>query len=223
MVKNSLEVDGIILEFGNKRILQDVYLKCETGTAVGLLGRNGKGKSSLFKILFGELRASSQSVRLNGNPFVGSQRSPKDIMYLPQINFVPLHLTIKRVLKDFNVSFDDLLDNFPEFEKLYNSKFKHLSSGQRRIIELFVVLTSHTKFSLLDEPFSQIMPLHIDTIKKLISREKNNKGVIFSDHMYSHILELSDYLYVISSGKTYLIKENQDLETLGYVIFNKSS
>ena len=160
-MKNLLEVDGVILEFGAKRILQDVYLKCETGEITGLLGRNGTGKSSLFKLLFGELTASSQSVRINKNTLMGSNRSPKDIRYLPQHNFVPNFLTVKSLFRDFEVDFSDLTSNFPEFEKDYKSKLVTLSSGQRRIIEIFVILTSSTKFCILDEPFSQVMPIWI--------------------------------------------------------------
>ena len=68
---------------------------------------------------------------------------------------------------------------------------------------------------MLDEPFSQVMPVHVDTIKKLILREKKNKGIIITDHLYKHIIEICDNLYVINNGKTYLTKSIQDLETLG--------
>ena len=60
------------------------------------------------------------------------------------------------------------------------------------------------------------MPLHIDTIKKLILREKENKGIIITDHLYEYIVDLSDDLYVINNGKTYLTKSVGDLATLGY-------
>lgn len=215
-MKNLLEVDGVILEFGAKRILQDVYLKCETGEITGLLGRNGTGKSSLFKILFGELTAQSQSVRINKNTLMGSNRAPKNIRYLPQHNFAPNFLTIKSLFSDFEVDFSDLTSSFPEFEKDYKSKLSDLSLGQRRIIELFVILTSSTKFCLLDEPFSQVMPIHIASIKQLILREKTNKGIIITDHLYEHITDICEHLYVISDGKTYLTNSTNDLATLGY-------
>ena len=202
-MKNILEVDSVILEFGARRILQDVYLKTETNKVTGLLGRNGTGKSCLFKILSGELISNSQSVRINGRALLGSNRTSADIKYLPQNNFVPKFLTIKRVLSDFNVEFDRLLINFPEFQRYQESKLMNLSSGQRRIIEIFIILTSKSKFCLLDEPFSQIMPLHVEKIKEIILEEKNSKGIIISDHMFDHILELSDDLYVISDAVSY--------------------
>lgn len=106
---------------------------------------------------------------------------------------------------------------FPDFEKYFHARFKTLSGGEQRIIEIYIILASDTKFCMLDEPFSQVMPVHIEPIKKLIVREKNNKGIIITDHLYKHIIDICDTLYVISDGKTYLTRSVHDLETLGYV------
>lgn len=213
---NLLEVDSVILEFDSNRVLQNVYLKSETGKVTGLLGRNGAGKSCLMKIIFGELIPNDKSIRINGNALVTSNHSPKDLRYLPQKRFIPNSLTIKRIFSDFNLDFADLIFNFPEFEKFYKSKLNNLSGGERRIIEIYTILVSKTKFCMLDEPFSQVMPIHVDSIKKLILREKENKGIIITDHIYKHIVDICDDLYVINNGKTYLIKSIEDLETLGY-------
>ena len=70
---------------------------------------------------------------------------------------------------------------------------------------------------MLDEPFSQIMPVHVDIFKKIINKEKKNKGVIITDHLYEHVIDICDDLYVISNGKIYLIKNINDLLTLGYL------
>lgn len=215
-----LEIDSVLLEFGSKRILKDVYLKSETGKVTGVLGRNGTGKSCLMKILFGELIPSDKSIRINGKALITSNRSPKDLRYLPQKRFVPNSLTIERVFNDFKLYFADLIYNFPELEKFYKSKLINLSGGERRIIEIYTILVSQTKFSMLDEPFSQVMPIHIDSIKKLILREKENKGIIITDHMYQHIIDICDDLYVINNEKTYLTRSIEDLETLGYARLN---
>lgn len=213
---NILEIDGVTLEFGYKRVLQDIYLITETGKITGLLGRNGVGKSCLMKILFGTLNPDDKSIRINGNTLPTSHRSPKDMRYLPQKRFVPNSLTVKNVFSDFNLDFSNFIHIFPEFEKLYKSKFANLSGGERRIVEIYLILVSDTKFCMLDEPFSHIMPIHIDSIKKLIIREKENKGIIITDHMYKHIIDIYDDLYVINNGKTYLTKSIEDLEKLGY-------
>ncbi len=213
---NKLEIDSVILEFDNKRVLQDVYLKSETGNVTGLLGRNGTGKSCLMKILYGELVPYNSSVRINGDSLLNSQRSPMDLRFLPQKRFVPGCLKIKRVFSDFKLDYSDFIIHFPEFRKYHNTRLRNLSGGERRIIEIYIILVSQTKFCMLDEPFSQIMPIHVDTIKKLIKREKEKKGIIITDHMYKDIIDICDNLYVINNGKTYLTKNIKDLEILGY-------
>ena len=216
-MKSVLEIDSVMLEYGFQRILQDVHLKSETGNITGILGRNGTGKSSLMKILFGELTPDSKSIRLDGMPLINSMRSPQDMMYLPQNHFIPRSLSVARIFQDFDLNWNYFVHEFPGLETLKNKKLKNISGGERRIIEIYCIVASKTKFCLLDEPFSHVMPLHIDTLKKIITNEKSNKGIILTDHLYSHILDICDDLYVISNGKTYLTECFDDLKTLGYI------
>ncbi|MDD2611183.1 MAG: ATP-binding cassette domain-containing protein [Bacteroidales bacterium] len=217
---NTLEVDSVILEFGSRRILQDVYLKSETGKICGLLGNNGAGKSCLMKIIFGELNTNNKSVRLNGETYINNKRSTDDLRYLPQYKFIPKSLSIKRIFEDFELDFMDFINEFPSFRRKFKKKFRELSGGEQRIIEIYLMLVSKSKFCMLDEPFSHVMPVYIETIKRLIVREKEKKGIIVTDHLYQNIIDISDSLYVISDGKTYLTKSVQDLETLGYININ---
>lgn len=216
-MKHSLEVDSIILEFGVKRVLQDVYLKSESGKTTGILGRNGAGKSCLMNIIYGELKTNNKSVRLNGKAIFDASRNPENLRYLPQFNFIPKSIKISRIFKDFNLNFTEFTAYFPEFEKYYNDKLKNLSGGEIRIIEIYAILASKTKFCMLDEPFSQVMPKHVSTIKHLINNEKKNKGIIITDHLYEHIIDICDEIYVIADGKTYLTKDRSDLIRLGYI------
>jgi ABC-type multidrug transport system ATPase subunit len=215
-----LEIDSVILEFDSKRVLQDVYMKSETGKVTGLLGRNGSGKSCLMKIIFGELMPNDKSIRIDGNSIYNRYRDPSDIRYLPQGCFIPKFLTLQRIFEDFELNFSDFTNEFPEFEKFYKSKFKNLSGGEQRILEIYSILASKTKFCMLDEPFSQVMPLHVETIKNLILKEKKNKGIIITDHLYKYIIDVCDNLYIINDGKTYLTKSLQDIVTLGYANIN---
>lgn len=168
----TLEVESVILEFNNKRVLQDVYVKCETNGITGILGRNGAGKSSLMNIIFGKLTPLNGTVRINNQVLMGHSRKSSDIMYLPQFDFIPKQLKLKRIFKDFNLEFLTFVNDFPEFEKYYNSKIGLLSGGERRIVEIYLILISNTRFCLLDEPFSHVMPLHVDRIKNLIKKRK---------------------------------------------------
>lgn len=219
-MKNTLEIDSIILEYGGNKILQDVFVKNETGIVTGLLGRNGTGKSSLMKIVYGDLNSTNKSIRINNKPLLGSKRSPNDMRFLPQGGFACLSFTLKSVMKDFRLDFTDFTQYFPNFEKYYHTKLKHLSSGERRIVEIYLILASSTKFCLLDEPFSKIMPLYIDEIKKLISREKLSKGIIISDHLYRHVFDVCDTIYVIQGKSTHLVNSIEEIESFGYANIN---
>jgi ABC-type multidrug transport system ATPase subunit len=213
---HSLEIDSIILEFGTKRVLQDVYLKCETGSITGLLGRNGSGKTCLMNIIYGELDIYDKSVRLDGHVILNAYREPSDFRYLPQFSFIPKDLRLKRIFNDFQLDFSKFIADFPDFEKYYHSKLGRLSGGEQRIIEIYSILASKTKFCMLDEPFSQVMPVHVETLKKILLSEKENKGIIVTDHLYQYVIEVCDDLYVLSNGKTYLTNDINDLKVLGY-------
>ncbi len=91
-----------------------------------------------------------------------------------------------------------------------------LSGGEQRIIEIYAILVSNTKFYMLDEPFSQVMPKHIDTIKKIIFNEKEKKGILITDHMFEHLIDICNEIYVINDGTTILTKDIGDIEKLGY-------
>ena len=218
---HTLEVDSVILDFNTRRVLQNVYLKSETGKITGLLGRNGTGKSCLMNIIYGELIPNDKSIRLDRKSLFDQNRDPEDMRYLPQFRFIPKSLTIKRIFKDFELDFLDFTSLFPDFEQFYHVKINKLSGGERRIVEIYTILASKTKFCMLDEPFSQVMPIHIDTIKNLIVREKQNKGIIITDHLYKHIVDICDSLYVINNGETYLTKDLKDLEKYEYVNLQK--
>ncbi|MCD4792043.1 MAG: ATP-binding cassette domain-containing protein [Bacteroidales bacterium] len=220
-MKHILETDSIILEFGEKKVLSDVYLKIKTGEIIGLLGRNGAGKSCLMNIIYGELNPFDKSVRIDGKVFFEAYKYPNIIKYMPQFNFVPQSLKLNRIFKDFNLEYDELTELFPDFSSCYNFPLRKLSGGQNRIIELYVILKSKSQFCMLDEPFSHLMPIQTEAVKKLIQKEKLNKGILITDHMYDHIIDISDRIYVIKNGKTHLINSIQEIEDLGYAKINR--
>jgi ABC-type multidrug transport system ATPase subunit len=210
-----LEADGIQLEFNGRKILSSVYIKCETGKITGLLGRNGQGKSCLMKIIHGSLKAE-KSVRIDNISRNEAFKVPYLLKYLPQFNFIPRFLTLKRVFKDFDQNFESFCSRFPEFTLSYNTSIGTLSGGEIRVVSLYVILTSPALFVMLDEPFTHLNPIQIEKVKELLHEEKANKGLLLTDHMYKHITEVSDALYVLTNGKTHLAKSMEDIEALGY-------
>lgn len=75
---------------------------------------------------------------------------------------------------------------------------------------------------LLDEPFTFLNPIQIASVKLYIQSKKTSKGFIITDHLYKHILDISDANYVLTNGKTHLVKQFSDFEKLGYISIENS-
>jgi len=214
-MKHILETDGIQLEFNNRRILSDIYLKCETGKITGLLGRNGQGKSCLMQIIYGTLKCE-KSVRIDNVSQNKAFRLPELLLYLPQFNFIPKSLSLKRIFRDFELDYSVFQIRFPEFKKQDQGHIKQFSGGEQRLIALYLIVKSKTQFAMLDEPFTHLNPTQIEKVQDLLMKEKENKGILITDHMYKNVTDITDSLYILSNGKTHLSKNPDDLETLGY-------
>lgn len=212
-----LEVDSVNLEFGEKRVLSDIYMRFETGKVSGILGRNGCGKSCLLRIIFGTLQARYSNVRFNGKAVLRPFRNPKMLRYMPQDSFIPKYLRLKNILELYSCSLAELLNDFPEYAREPNMPFGYYSFGQKRLIETWIILKSPSEFVMLDEPFSYIMPVHVEKLKGVIKNEKSGKGIIITDHLYRDLLDVSDDLYLIADGASLPIRDPVDLKRYGYL------
>lgn len=200
-----LELDSVQYAIKGRTILSDIYLQCQTGKITALTGRNGSGKSSLMKIIFGTLNAE-HNLRLDGNRHAGN-RSPALLHYLPQAGLLPASCSVKQVFEDFGVGFDEFYGHFPEFAETYTQRASRLAKGQQRIIETYLVIKSQSLFSLLDEPFTYVMPLHVSELQNILSAEKQRKGFLIADHRHDMLLPIADRVYVLSEG---FLKERKD-------------
>lgn len=214
-MNHTLEADSIELSFDGRKILSSIYLKCETGKITGLLGRNGQGKTCLMKIMYGSMPCE-KSVRFDQVAFSEAYQQPDLVRYLPQFTFIPKSLSLKRIFQDFELAYSVFGKMFPEFVSKYTTTVGSLSGGERRLVELYVILKSRSQFAILDEPFTHLNPIQIDKVKDLLREEKKYKGLLITDHLYQHIVDICDNLYVLSDGKTYVTKNRGDIETFGY-------
>lgn len=215
---HKLEADSIQLEFDGRRILSSVYLKCETGRITGLLGRNGQGKTCLMNIIYGSLPCE-KSVRFDNTQQKFAFKHPDLLLYLPQFNFIPKRFSLKRIFKDFELDYSIFEQWFPEFSSKYSTAIGNLSGGEYRLVELYVILKTRSQFAMLDEPFTHLNPIQIEKIKELLLEEKRHKGLLITDHMYQHVIDVCDDLYVLTNGSVHLCKNADDLERLGYIRF----
>jgi len=214
---NKLEVDSVTLEFGEKRVLSDIYMRFETGRVAGILGRNGSGKSCLLRIIFGTLQAQYSNVRFNGRAIFQLYRYPEKIRCMPQDSFIPKYIKLKTILDLYGCDPLDLENDFPEYAKEPDKPFGHFSFGQKRLLETYVILRSASDFVMLDEPFSYVMPVHVEKLKEIIRNEKAGKGILITDHLYHDLLDVTDDLYMIKDGESLPVSHPDELRTYGYL------
>jgi ABC-type multidrug transport system ATPase subunit len=193
-------------------------MSCESGEIKGLIGRNGSGKSTLLKIIFGTEKAESKFVRIGSKIIKNVSDGRNRLNYLPQDNFIPNNVSIKTVISLFldqesrNILFEN---NY--IKPLLNKKNEHLSGGEKRIIEILLMVHSKAEFVLLDEPFNGLSPILKDYIIEYIKKIKSSKGFIITDHDYENVISLADNIVYLQNGFIREITDTEELVGLGYM------
>lgn len=216
-----LEADNIELSFKNKQILNGIYLKAETGKITGILGHNGSGKSCLLHIIFGDLKPKYKLIRIDKIAFLTPLYQSGYIGLLPQHSFLPNQITLKTLFWFMRMDWVLFVALFPLFSKYKHKKAKHLSGGECRTLEIYLLLKGPYKIVLLDEPFSHIAPLYIEKIKDIITEEKKRKIIILTDHSYQNVIDVSDEIYLIKNGCSKRINSTKELEDYNYLTIEK--
>lgn len=218
MTKSVLEVDSIQKQFQGKNIISDLYLKCETTDIIGVLGRNGSGKSTFLKILFGIVAADFKFVRIDGLSKSKTEDLLNEINYLPQNNFIPNLFSVEKAIR-LSITKDKCKDFYEDemIQMIRNKKIKHLSSGQLRYLEIKLILNKETKFVLLDEPYNGLSPIMIEKVNALIIEKSKTRGIIITDHNYENVIKVSTKLVLMQEGKMHHLKDKSELVTRGYL------
>ena len=218
MIKSVLEVDSVQKHYNGNRVVSDVYIKCKTGDIIGLLGRNGSGKSTLLKIIFGIVPADFKMIKVNGSVKNKTKELLKDISYLHQEQFIPNHFSVRKAiflsLKKDKIS---LFEEDQMIQTLLDKKIKQLSSGELRYLEIKIILSNESKFTLLDEPYNGLSPIMVDKINDLIVQNSIRKGIIITDHNYENVIKISNSLLLMDNGKTHQINHKSQLVEKGYL------
>ncbi|RFZ84442.1 ATP-binding cassette domain-containing protein [Mucilaginibacter terrenus] len=212
-----LKADSIQLEFDGRKILQSIFLSCKQGEVLGLLGRNGCGKSSMLKIIFGTLTATHKYVSIDGE-FIHKGYLNNRIAYLPQHNYLPAGIRTEKLARIIvDPQSWKAFTNLPVYQKSYNKAVDELSGGQLRQLETMMIIHSKAEFILLDEPFTHISPIQADEFKPVIRACAKRKGIIITDHQYYNILDVSDRIVLLHNGETKQITNKDELVTYGYI------
>lgn len=216
-VMANLHIDSILKSFGAKKLLTDIFISCKPGEIVGLLGRNGSGKSTLLKIIFGTMSAEQKYIKIGDKLINGLSDNRHLVKYLPQNSYLPNHIPVSRILSLFcEGAYASLLLENELIKPLLKKKSKQLSGGEKRLVEILLILHSETKFVLMDEPFNGIAPIYKEYIKNLIREHSKTKGFIITDHDYRNILDVSTTTILLHDGGTKRGVTKEELLKWGY-------
>ena len=216
MDKHKLIVDSVVVRFGQKTVLSGGYITSETGMVTGLLGRNGAGKSCMFRGLMGGLRVENVMVSIDERP-IDRKAIGRYVKYLPQGRLIPEGMRMLRAFDLYGVNYWSFVDRVPRFSRHCNTPVYELSGGEARLAELYLVLMSDALFYILDEPFTQVDPVNVDEVKSLIRERSKDHGIIVTDHNFDAISSVADNLFVIADGYTSPVRSREDLVRHGYL------
>lgn len=210
-----LECKHLYKEFDNKQILKDINLKIPRGKIIGLLGKNGTGKSTLIKLINDLLTPTSGEILINGEkPGV---KSKEIISYLPERTYLDKEMTIKQVIKYF----EEFYKNFdtPKAIKLLkdlnldiNTKISKMSKGMQEKLQLILVMSRNAELYVLDEPLGGVDPATRDYIlDTILSNFSEGASVIISTHLISDIERILDEVIFIDNGEIILTSSADEL------------
>ncbi len=195
-----------------KQALKNVSFTAESGAPLGLLGRNGAGKTTVMRIIMGVFPPDSGEVLLDGKTV---SRESATFGYLPEERGLYRKLTVEeqmvyfgrlRGLSKFNAraSARELLERLGMSEYAGN-KLDTLSKGNQQKIQLGVALLGNPDVIILDEPFSGLDPVNAVQLKQVIA-EQSDRGalVIFSSHQMSAVEDFCENIVMINSGEPVL-------------------
>ena len=210
-----LEVKNVYKDFGDKKVLKDVTFSIESGRIVGLLGKNGTGKSTLIKLINDLLTLDKGEILINGEK-VGVN-TKKIVAYLPERTYLDKSMTVKKALNyfcDFYEDFDkDLAVKLLNDLKLdINQKLSKMSKGMQEKVQLVLVLSRKAQLYVLDEPLGGVDPATRDYILDTILKNFNiGASVIISTHLISDIERILDDVIFIDEGKIVLTAPSDEL------------
>ena len=210
-----LECKKVNKNYGTKKVLQDINLKIPRGKIIGLLGKNGTGKSTLIKLINDLLTPTSGLVLINGKE-VGVE-SKKVISYLPERTYLDKSMTVNQVIKFF----EDFYDNFDstkarkllkDLDLDVEQKLSKMSKGMQEKVQLVLVMSRKAELYILDEPLGGVDPATRDYILNTILTNFNEgASVIISTHLISDVEKILDEVIFIDKGKIILQSDSDEL------------
>ena len=217
-----LQVNNVSLQYGSKKLFEEVNLKFVKGNCYGIIGANGAGKSTTLKMITGMLQPSSGSISFEGHTW--SREDLRKIGAL--IETPPLYdnltardnLRVKTIMLGLPESRIDEVLQTVDLTGTGRKRAGQFSMGMRQRLGIALALLNRPKLLILDEPTNGLDPLGIQELRELIrSFPEQGITVILSSHILNEVELIADHIGIMAGGRLGYsgeIDHEEDLEAL---------
>lgn len=218
-------VQDVHTYYGDSHILHGVSLELPQGQAVGLLGRNGMGKTTLIRTLMGYVPARSGKVFADGKDITSAppeKMARLGIGYVPEGRGVFPNLSVKENLmmsaragikgeKDW--TYERVLETFPRLKERLSNGGDQLSGGEQQMVSIGRALMTNPRLLILDEATEGLAPLVVAEIWRVIAEiRKTGISTLIVDRDYKKVLAHTDYAVVMEKGRLALQADSAQLQ-----------
>ncbi|MBD3671279.1 MAG: urea ABC transporter ATP-binding subunit UrtE [Gammaproteobacteria bacterium] len=219
-----LDVSNLHVSYGQSEVIHGVEFDVKKNETLAIMGRNGMGKTTLFKSLIGILKAGEGTIKIDGVDVTDKesyQRVENGIAYVPQGRMIFPTLSVQENIETgMEVSKlktipDDIFYLFPVLHEMRHRKGGNLSGGQQQQLAIARALVTNPKVLLLDEPTEGIQPSIIKDIANILNELKSMRDItiIVSEQVLSFTMAIADRLIVIDKGKFIHEDLREDVDT----------
>lgn len=229
-----LETKHLVKKYTGRTVVDRVSIKVHQGEIVGLLGRNGAGKTTSFRMTIGMITPDDGEVLFNGQNITKMpmfKRARSGMGYLSQEPSIFQRLTVRQnllaILETMNLSradrrsqCDHLLDQFG-LTVQQKQLARTLSGGERRKLEIARALVTNPTMILLDEPFSGVDPIAVEDLQReILALRERGISILLTDHNVRETLTVTDRSYIMDSGK--VLREGQPRDLVNDELVRKT-
>jgi len=219
-----LEVSDLHVSYGQSEVIHGLSFEAKKNETLAIMGRNGMGKTTLFKSLIGILEAGKGTIKVDGVDVTANesyQRVENGIAYVPQGRMIFSALTVQENIETgMEVSGmkkipDDIYALFPVLHEMRHRKGGNLSGGQQQQLAIARALVTNPKVLLLDEPTEGIQPSIIKDIANILNELQKMRDItiIVSEQVLSFTMAIADRIIVIDKGNFIHEDLREDVDT----------
>lgn len=224
-----LVLQNIKKAYGSNLVLNIESLEIPKGQSFGLVGNNGAGKTTMFRVILDLIRATEGTVLIDGNDVSKTEDWKKYTGSFIDEKFLISYLTPEEyfdfLAKVYGLEKSDLQQFLLSFEELFNDEIlghrkyiRDLSKGNKKKVGVAAALIGNPSYVLLDEPFENLDPTSQIRLKKIIRGFAENRNITFliSSHDLNHVTELCNRIVLLEKGVVRLDQRvnDQTLQTL---------